>query len=111
MRKNLFLLPTGSAGKEFINDTTRLLNAWTQNSPMKKIATKAVMIMPSLLLLKPAKNFKSKDHRNAIERRLQLRYAGDMLELMIGVKQYKTDFQASMTRNQSIKHRSSLRTG
>ena len=27
-RKNLFLLPSGKAGKEFISEMTRLLNSW-----------------------------------------------------------------------------------
>jgi len=80
-RKNLFLLPTGSAGKRYIDETTRLLNSWSQNSPLKHIAMKAIMIMPSLLLQKPGKNSKSVDHRKALERRLQLWHAGEFWKL------------------------------
>ena len=49
-KKNLFLLPTGKAGKLFIDELTKLFNAWIDDSPLKNIAMKAVMIMPTLLL-------------------------------------------------------------
>ena len=52
-RKNIFLLPSGKAGKQFIRETTRLLDIWTKESVLCKIALKAVMIMPALLLQKP----------------------------------------------------------
>ena len=29
-RRNLFMVPTGKAAKEFINEVTRLLNAWVE---------------------------------------------------------------------------------
>ena len=37
-RRNLFMLPNGAAGKNFIREVTRLLNSWVENSPMKSIA-------------------------------------------------------------------------
>ena len=36
-RKNILMLPTGSIGKKYVVETTKLLNAWTSNSPMKDI--------------------------------------------------------------------------
>ena len=33
-RKNLFLLPSYSCGKRYIEETTRLLNEWTHDSPL-----------------------------------------------------------------------------
>ena len=54
-RKNLFLLPSGRIGKLYISETTRLLEAFNSNSSsFATIALKALMIMPSLLLLKPS---------------------------------------------------------
>ena len=49
-KKNLFKLPTGAAAKKYITETTKLMNGWTNNSPLKDIAFKAIHIMPSLLL-------------------------------------------------------------
>ena len=49
-KKNRFLLPTGKDGKLFIDELAKIFNAWIDDSPLKKIAKKAVMIMSSLLL-------------------------------------------------------------
>ena len=51
-RRNLFLLPSGSTGKQFITEMTRLISEWNKSSPMYEIALISVMIMPSLLLQK-----------------------------------------------------------
>ena len=59
-KKNLFLLPSGKAGKQYIDETIKLLNERLQESPLKDIGLKAIMIMPNLLLQKPSKNPKAK---------------------------------------------------
>ena len=81
-KRNLFLLPSGKAGKQYIYETTKLMNEWLQESPLKDIAFKAIMIMPNLLLQKPSKNSKAKDHLKALERRLESWISGDLLELL-----------------------------
>ena len=81
-RKNIFMLPTGAAGKAYIQELTRLINAWTYNSPVGIIAIKAVHLMPSLLLQKPSKRSKSKDHVKALERRLDLWKKGEIESLV-----------------------------
>ena len=81
-RKNILMLPTGSVGKNYVVETTRLLNAWTSNSPMKDIASKAIHIMPSLLFQKPSKTSKSKDHTKVLERRMTLWLKGEINELV-----------------------------
>ena len=75
-------MPTGKPGKCFIEETTRLLNSWTIESALKTIAFKAMMVMPSLLLQKPHKNSKSKEHFAALERRMELWKRGDLSELL-----------------------------
>ena len=49
---------------------------------MKDLAFKAVMIMPSLLLQKPSKTSKSKDHLIALERRMEDWFNGDLQKLL-----------------------------
>ena len=80
-KRNLFVLPKGNAGEKYIEETTRLFNCWLTNSPLKPISFKAIMVMPSLLLQKPTKTSKAKDHLAALERRLGLWEAGEILEL------------------------------
>ena len=58
--------------RDILGETTKLMNAWAEDSPLQKVAFKAIMVMPSLLLKKPSKNSKSKDHTTALERRLLL---------------------------------------
>ena len=70
-RKNLFFLPKGAAGKSFINEMTWMINAWVYDTPIKDIALKALHVMLALLLQKPSKNSKSKDHLTSLERRLK----------------------------------------
>ena len=66
------MVPVGKAGKEFINEITRLLKAWVDDPSLKDIAFKAIMVLPGLLLQKPSKNSKTNDHCTALQRRLTL---------------------------------------
>ena len=65
-----------------MKELTRIINSWTNNSPLRTIAMKAIHVMPALLLQKPSKKSKSKDHMLALERRLKLWDEGNLLELL-----------------------------
>ena len=80
--KNLFLLPSGACGKRYIKEITRLLNEWVSDSPLKDISFKAIVIMPNLLLQKPSKTSKSKEHQLPLERRLDLWQNSELEELL-----------------------------
>ena len=81
-KKNLFLLPTGKAGRKFIEELTRLLYCLVYDTAVKDVTFKAVMIMPSLLLQKPSKTSKLKDHLIALERRMEDWFNGDLQKLL-----------------------------
>ena len=70
-KKNLFMLPTSAAAKKYITETTKLMDDWTNNSPLKDIAFKGIHIMSSLLQM-PSKASKVKDYLKALERRIDL---------------------------------------
>ena len=70
-KRNLFRMPSGAAGKKYIEEVTPLLRLRIQDSSLRSIALKAIHIMPALLLQKPSKNAKSKDHLISLERRLK----------------------------------------
>ena len=74
-RKNF--LPTGAAGKCFINDMMQI-NPWVYNAPIKSIALKALHVMPTWLMQKPSKNSKSKNHLKLLERRLEIWKEGNL---------------------------------
>ena len=81
-KQNLFMMPSGAAGKKYIEEITFLLKLWIQDSPLKSIALWAIHIMPALLLQKPSKNLKSKDHLVSLERRLKLWEEGNISNLV-----------------------------
>ena len=78
------MVPTGgaAAGKKFIDEISRLLNLWTNNTPLKNIALKAIHVMLALLLQKPSQTSKAKDHLKALERRLRSWEEGNITELV-----------------------------
>ena len=82
-RKNVFMLPKGNAWKRYIDEITRPMGAWINDSPMKNIAFKAIMVMPNLLLQKPSKQPKANDHLNSLDRRINLWILGDLEELVL----------------------------
>ena len=58
------------------------MKLWINDTPLRKIALKAVHVMPALLLQKPSKSSKSKDHHADLERRLKLWEEGKIEELL-----------------------------
>ena len=96
-KKNLFLLPSGQAGKSFIDEMSRLMNEWIRESPLKDIAFKAIMVMPGLLLQKPSRKSKSKDHLTSLENRMKLWHAGEIMELLKEAETIQKDLRVSNT--------------
>lgn len=81
-RRNIFNVPSGRAGKSFIEELTFWLKQFNSNSELSAVALKAFMVLPTLILQKPSAKSKSKEHSAAIERRLNLWRQGD-LELLL----------------------------
>ena len=61
-----------------MGEVSRLMSEWLHDLPLKDIAFKAIMVMPSL---KPSQKSKSKDHMRALERRSELWESGEVMEL------------------------------
>ena len=76
------MMPSGAAGKKYIEEITRLLKLWIQDSLLKSIGLKAIHVMPVLLLQKPRKNSKSKDHLVSLDRCLKLWEEGNISNLL-----------------------------
>ena len=94
-RQNLFLLPSGRPGKKFIKEITRLVNSWIDNTALKQFSLKAIMVMPALLLQKPSHNSKSKDHKAALSRRLELWEQGKLGDLLLEGKTIQNQLKSS----------------
>ena len=48
-KKNFYMLPTGRAGKDYLDEITRLLNAWIRDSNMKHITFKSIMELSHII--------------------------------------------------------------
>ena len=77
-RKSLFLLTSGSTGKRFIEELTRLINSGTFRSEQDTIALKALMVLPTLPLQKSSSTLKSKDKVQILKKRLNEKFSGKM---------------------------------
>ena len=87
------MVPSGGDAKTFIKEITRLMNLWRDHSPLENIALKVIHIMPALLLQKPNKNSKAKDHVAALEKRLELWENGNTINYLMKESQFKKDCQ------------------
>ena len=81
-KRNIFRVPSGNVGKQFVRELTSLLTAYAQGSAMESIALKAAMVACTILLQKPHPASKCRDHVEALERRLRAWRDGDIHGLM-----------------------------
>ena len=81
-RRNVFAVPSGKAGTGFVSELSRLFLAYAEGSALESIALKAAMTMCALLLQKPNRTSKSKDHVACLERRITLWRAGDLEDVL-----------------------------
>ena len=92
-------MPSGVWGKRYIKEIRRLLNEWISDSPLKDISFKVIMIMSSLLLQKPSKTSKLKEHQLPLEQRLDLWKNVEFEELLLEGETFKNSKQAFKTIN------------
>ena len=69
-RKNIFKLTSGNAGKAFIKAQTEWMRKYNEDSAFTGIALKVHMLLPMTLLQKPSPVSKSKEHREALKRKI-----------------------------------------
>ena len=81
-KRNIFKLPSGAAGKAFIRELTNLLNHFNTSSQMEPIALKMVMIFGPLMLQKPFKTSKARDHTQHIIKNMEMWESGDLAGLI-----------------------------
>ena len=81
-RKNLFMVPRGKVGTDFIKEITNIINQFTIPSKWTRLALAKVHIFIPLMLQKPSSKSKAKDHAKYLERRLKLWTTGDLNAIM-----------------------------
>ena len=82
-RKNLFLLPRGKVGTEFIKELTRLIRlSTTTENKWFRLSLAMVHIFIPMMLQKPSAKSKAKDHAKYLDKRLKLWQTGDIKSIM-----------------------------
>ena len=79
---NIFKAPSGRAGKSFVHELSHLFKAYAKGNSQESIALTAAMTLPSLLLQKPHRSSKTKEHMQFLERRLKLWEEGNLEGLL-----------------------------
>ena len=52
-KKNIFRVPQGNIGKQFVDEFARLYVAFADGSALESVSLKAAIVMPHLLLRNP----------------------------------------------------------
>ena len=67
---NLFKLPSGAHGKAFITEITRLIDLWANKTSLESVALLALHIFAPIMLQKPSRTSKNRDHIKYLGERL-----------------------------------------
>ena len=94
-RRNLFNVPSGKAGKEFIDELTHWLRHFNTSSNLNSIAIKAFMVLPSLMLQKPTSKSKAKEHSECLLRRLKQWKNRDLEQILKEVRLIQKRFKSN----------------
>ena len=82
-RKNIFLVPRGKAGTDFVKEIARLIRLFTTPTKWTRIAlAKLFIFIPLYMLQKPSRKSKAKEHLKYLEKRMRLWSAGDLNAIM-----------------------------
>ena len=80
-KKNLFSVPTGQAGKDFVKLMTDWVQKFNTDSTFQYLAMKVINILPNMMLQKPSATSKAKDHTKALQLRLQMWNEGKIVQI------------------------------
>jgi hypothetical protein len=96
--RNVFDIPTNGLGRAFVDEVTKLLNAFVSDHPMENIAMKAIGIITHLLLQRPHSKSTSSENKQHLARRLLLWKSGDIPALVREARTLQTLFQQQRSR-------------
>ena len=81
-KRNIFRVPQGNIGKQFVDELARLYAAFADGSALESVSLKAIIVIPHLLLQKPHHSSKTKENIPSVKRRMELWKDGDLGSLL-----------------------------
>ncbi len=108
--KNLFLLPRGKVGCEFIKELTKLLNLFVNNDKKwGRVALALLHIFIPLMLQKPSAKSKAKENSLYLQKRLQWWIQGDLNSLLAETRVIQTRLKKKNEKKQESKQKAFCR--
>ena len=68
--KNFFKIALGSCGKKLVEEACKLVSLYNGKGEWEHLAIKALIVLLPLVLQKPSKNSKTRDHKAHLQRRM-----------------------------------------
>ena len=81
-KKNIFNVPRGQAGRDFVTEAVRLLKLFNTRSAWESVAIQLLIVFFPLMLQKPSQKSKASDHSRYLTKRLQWWKEGKLVEIM-----------------------------
>ncbi len=81
-RKNMFLVPRGKPGMDFVKELTRLIHLFVDSTKWERLAFSLVHIFLPIMLQKPSRKSKARDHATYLSKRLVKWTNGELDDLM-----------------------------
>ena len=81
-KKNVFLVPYGRIGRDFIDQITSHINDWNNGADCQHISLKAAFVLLSVGLQKPSPKSKAKEHQDLLSKRLVQWKDGEINKLL-----------------------------
>ena len=81
-KKNIFRLPRGKCGGDFIVELTNLINHFVNKTPWQRLSLLLVHVFVPLMLQKPSSKSKPRDHTKYLTSRLERWKKGQLKSLM-----------------------------
>ena len=112
-RKNLFLLPRGTVGVNFIKEIIRLLKLFIMPPRLRqdwsRLGLSMLFIFIPLMLQKPSSKSKAKDHAKYLEKRLKYWTDGDLDSILSENREIQRKLKESQDEKQESKFKSFCR--
>ena len=99
-KKNIFLLPRGKAASDFIKEMTRLINLFVFKTKWEWLALPLLHIFMPIMLQKPSRKSKAKDHSRFLSSRLQKWNEGDLRSLLAECREIQKRLAGSLRHKQ-----------
>ena len=101
-QKNTFEVPRGNAGRDFISEMARLIQLFNNKTRWEPVAIHCLQIFMPLMLQKPSKKSKNKDHIRYLVKRIKLWKEGKLSALISEGKEIQKRLQSSSRKEEEM---------